>query len=54
MTIQEYTDYVEKDVLPLYASVGWTAYTDHPDPCVKAFHIHCSHWLPMRMTVSSV
>lgn len=37
MTIQEYTDYVEKDVLHLYASVGWTAYTDHPDTLREGF-----------------
>lgn len=37
MTIQEYADYVEKDVLHLYASVGWTAYTDHPDALREGF-----------------
>lgn len=37
MTIQEYTDYIEKDVLHLYASVGWTAYTDHPDTLREGF-----------------
>lgn len=37
MTIQKYTDYVEKDVLHLYASVGWTAYTDHPDTLREGF-----------------
>ena len=37
MTIQEYTDYIEKDVLHLYTSVGWTAYTDHPDTLREGF-----------------
>lgn len=37
MMIQEYTNYIEKDVLPLYASVGWTAYTDHPDTLREGF-----------------
>ena len=29
--IREYTHYQEKEILALYASVGWTAYTDHPE-----------------------
>ena len=29
--------YIEKEILPLYASVGWTAYTDHPEQLRKGF-----------------
>lgn len=31
MEIREYQTYNESEILRLYASVGWTAYTDHPD-----------------------
>lgn len=31
MEIIEYQTYREEEILPLYASVGWTAYTDTPD-----------------------
>lgn len=37
MTIKEYTQYQETEILDLYASVGWTAYTDHPAVLKKAF-----------------
>ena len=37
MTICEYKQYIEQEILPLYASVGWTAYTDHPDALRKGF-----------------
>ena len=30
MEIREYLSYNEKEILALYSSVGWTAYTDHP------------------------
>ena len=30
MEIREYTEYNESEILGLYASVGWTAYTDDP------------------------
>ena len=30
MDIREYREYKAEDVLRLYASVGWTAYTDDP------------------------
>ncbi|MBR5969829.1 MAG: GNAT family N-acetyltransferase [Lachnospiraceae bacterium] len=30
MTIKEYKEYKEDEILRLYAAVGWTAYTDHP------------------------
>ena len=30
MEIREYRQYDEREILPLYASVGWTAYTDQP------------------------
>ncbi len=31
MEIREYKSYNEAEILGLYASVGWTAYTDHPE-----------------------
>ena len=34
-TIREYPAYNEKEILSLYASVGWTAYTDHPETLRK-------------------
>ena len=37
MEIREYRTYNEAEILPLYASVGWTAYTDHPDVLRKGF-----------------
>ena len=37
MEIREYTSYNEKEILELYASVGWTAYTKHPDILHKGF-----------------
>ena len=36
-TIREYPAYNEKEILPLYASVGWTAYTDHPETLKQGF-----------------
>ena len=36
-TIKEYTDYNMAEILPLYESVGWTSYTDHPQMLEKAF-----------------
>ena len=30
MEIRAYTEYNEAEILGLYASVGWTAYTDDP------------------------
>ena len=35
--IREYTDCNMDEVLSLYASVGWTAYTDRPDMLERAF-----------------
>ena len=35
--IKDYTGYEEKEILPLYASVGWTAYTDQPDTLREGF-----------------
>ena len=35
--IQEYTEYNEKEILGLYASVGWTAYTDDPEALRNGF-----------------
>ena len=37
MTICEYKQYAEQEILPLYTSVGWTAYTDHPELLRKGF-----------------
>lgn len=37
MEIKEYRTYNEAEILSLYASVGWTAYTDHPDVLRKGF-----------------
>lgn len=37
MEIREYRTYNEAEVLRLYASVGWTAYTDHPKTLRKGF-----------------
>ena len=37
MEIREYRTYNEAEILPLYASVGWTAYTDHPDVLRQGF-----------------
>ena len=31
MEIREYTNYKETEILRLYNSVGWTAYTDNPE-----------------------
>lgn len=31
MEIQEYQTYCQSEIMSLYASVGWTAYTDSPD-----------------------
>ena len=37
MEIREYKTYNEPEILCLYASVGWTAYTDHPEVLRKGF-----------------
>lgn len=37
MEIKEYKTYREAEILSLYASVGWTAYTDHPELLRKGF-----------------
>ncbi|MDD6679442.1 MAG: GNAT family N-acetyltransferase [Firmicutes bacterium] len=37
MEIREYTVYREDEILSLYRSVGWSAYTDHPDTLRKGF-----------------
>mgnify|MGYP006920809073 CR=1 FL=1 len=41
MEIIEYQTYREEEILPLYASVGWTAYTDAPMCCTAALRGHC-------------
>ena len=37
MEIREYRTYNCQEILPLYESVGWTAYTDHPEILRKGF-----------------
>jgi len=37
MEIKEYRTYNEPEILRLYASAGWTAYTDHPEILQKGF-----------------
>ena len=37
MEVREYALYNEDEILRLYASVGWTAYTDQPDMLKKGF-----------------
>ena len=37
MEIREYKTYNELEILRLYASVGWTAYTDQPEVLRKGF-----------------
>ncbi|HIV90388.1 MAG TPA: hypothetical protein H9744_01690 [Candidatus Eisenbergiella stercoravium] len=37
MEIREYRTYGETDILNLYASVGWTAYTRSPEVLRKGF-----------------
>ena len=36
-TIREYNDYDAQQILPLYASVGWVNYTNHPQMLQEAF-----------------
>ena len=37
MEIREYKEYNEPEILGLYASVGWTAYTDDPTALRNVF-----------------
>ena len=37
MEIIEYQTYREEEILPLYTSVGWTAYTDDPAALERGF-----------------
>lgn len=37
MEIREYKSYNETEILNLYASVGWTAYTDEPETLKAGF-----------------
>lgn len=37
MVIREYKAYNEAEILSLYTSVGWTAYTDYPEVLRKGF-----------------
>lgn len=37
MRIEEYRTYCQTEILALYHSVGWTAYTDEPETLQKGF-----------------
>ncbi len=37
MIIKEYKNYNESEILKLYSSVGWTAYTNSPDALAAGF-----------------
>lgn len=37
MTIKEYEKYISGEIIPLYESVGWTAYAADPDALEKGF-----------------
>jgi len=37
MIIKTYTQYNENEILPLYRSVGWSNYYEHPEMLEKAF-----------------
>ena len=37
MEIREYRTYNEQEIMPLYTSEGWTAYTDAPDTSRQGF-----------------
>ena len=37
MEIRESRTYDESEILPLYESVGWTAYTENPEVLQKGF-----------------
>lgn len=37
LTIREYTSYNEGEILPLYESAGWIAYTRAPEVLARAF-----------------
>ena len=37
MELREYIYYNENEIMTLYSSVGWKAYTDHPDTLRKGF-----------------
>ena len=37
MTIREYTEFNDEEIIGLYAAVGWSAYTEDPDTLRKGF-----------------
>lgn len=37
MEIKEYKSYKEDEILPLYASVGWTAYTENREALRRGY-----------------
>ena len=39
MTIKPYTQYCEAEILPLYRSVGWRNYYEHPEMLPKAYAV---------------
>lgn len=46
--IKEYSIYDEEEILALYSSVGWTAYTDRPDTLKMGLKTHCYVWQHMK------
>lgn len=48
MEIREYREYREEELLSLYASVGWTAYTQHPETLRAGLQIL---FLPSALTM---
>lgn len=51
MEIREYRTYQEAEILHLYTSVGWSAYTAQPEALHRGFENSLlTHWQHMRMT----
>ena len=48
MEIREYKVYNDEEILPLYASAGWTAYTDQPEILRKGFENSMLTWRHTR------
>lgn len=44
VTITQYTDYHEEEILPLYESVGWTLYAANPAALRRAFAGSLAVW----------
>lgn len=54
MDIREYKTYDETEILGLYASVGWTAYTEQPESLRRALKRRFWYWRRMRTARLSV